>query len=72
MTTVATPAKGLEGVVAATTRLSDVLGGYAVATLLLVPYCWAYTRWLRKDRQAQKQRSFLRPGREVERLQRRG
>ena len=22
--------------------LSDVLGGYAVATLLLVPYCWAY------------------------------
>jgi undecaprenyl-diphosphatase len=25
--------------------LSDVLGGYAVAALLLVPYCWAFTRW---------------------------
>ena len=25
--------------------LSDVLGGYAVATLLLVPFCWAYARW---------------------------
>ena len=25
--------------------LSDVLGGYAVATLLLVPYCWAYAMW---------------------------
>src|SRR5712664_3890169 len=25
--------------------LSDVLGGYAVAVLLLVPYCWAYARW---------------------------
>ncbi len=24
--------------------LSDVLGGYAVAVLLLVPYCWAYAR----------------------------
>ena len=35
--------------------LSDVLGGYAVATLLLVPYCWAYTRWLRHHRQSQKQ-----------------
>jgi undecaprenyl-diphosphatase len=34
--------------------LSDVLGGYAVATLLLVPYCWAYTSWLRKFRQSQK------------------
>jgi undecaprenyl-diphosphatase len=34
--------------------LSDVLGGYAVATLLLVPYCWAYTRWLRKHRQSHK------------------
>jgi membrane-associated phospholipid phosphatase len=34
--------------------LSDVLGGYAVVTLLLVPYCWAYTRWLAKHRRAQK------------------
>ncbi|HEX8967052.1 MAG TPA: phosphatase PAP2 family protein [Chloroflexota bacterium] len=25
--------------------LSDVLGGYAVAALLLVPYCWAYATW---------------------------
>jgi membrane-associated phospholipid phosphatase len=25
--------------------LSDVLGGYAVATLLLVPYCGAYAKW---------------------------
>jgi membrane-associated phospholipid phosphatase len=25
--------------------LSDVLGGYAVAVLFLVPYCWAYARW---------------------------
>ncbi|HEY1298548.1 MAG TPA: phosphatase PAP2 family protein [Chloroflexota bacterium] len=25
--------------------LSDVLGGYAVAALLLLPTCWAYTRW---------------------------
>jgi undecaprenyl-diphosphatase len=25
--------------------LSDVLGGYALGTLFLVPYCWAYTRW---------------------------
>ena len=25
--------------------LSDVLGGYAVSVLLLVPYCWAYARW---------------------------
>jgi undecaprenyl-diphosphatase len=25
--------------------LSDVLGGYAVAALLLLPMCWAYTRW---------------------------
>jgi membrane-associated phospholipid phosphatase len=25
--------------------LSDVLGGYALAVLFLVPYCWAYTRW---------------------------
>lgn len=25
--------------------LSDVLGGYAIVTLLLVPYCWAYARW---------------------------
>jgi undecaprenyl-diphosphatase len=25
--------------------LSDVLGGYAVAALLLVPYCWAYAKW---------------------------
>jgi membrane-associated phospholipid phosphatase len=25
--------------------LSDVLGGYAVAALFLVPYCWAYARW---------------------------
>lgn len=24
--------------------LSDVLGGYAVTVLLLVPYCWAYAR----------------------------
>jgi undecaprenyl-diphosphatase len=24
--------------------LSDVLGGYAVAVLLLVPYCWAYAQ----------------------------
>src|ERR1700737_4409177 len=24
--------------------LSDVLGGYAVAALFLVPYCWAYAR----------------------------
>jgi membrane-associated phospholipid phosphatase len=24
--------------------LSDVLGGYAVSVLLLVPYCWAYVR----------------------------
>jgi undecaprenyl-diphosphatase len=25
--------------------LSDVLGGYALGTLVLVPYCLAYTRW---------------------------
>jgi undecaprenyl-diphosphatase len=25
--------------------LSDVLGGYAVAAILLVPYCWTYARW---------------------------
>jgi membrane-associated phospholipid phosphatase len=25
--------------------LSDVLGGYAVAVLFLVPYCWAYAKW---------------------------
>lgn len=25
--------------------LSDVLGGYAMAALLLVPYCWAYATW---------------------------
>jgi membrane-associated phospholipid phosphatase len=25
--------------------LSDVLGGYAVAAILLVPYCWAFARW---------------------------
>jgi undecaprenyl-diphosphatase len=25
--------------------LSDVLGGYAVSAILLIPYCWAYTRW---------------------------
>lgn len=25
--------------------LSDVLGGYALGTLVLVPYCWAYSRW---------------------------
>ena len=24
---------------------SDVLGGYAVAALVLVPMCWAYARW---------------------------
>jgi membrane-associated phospholipid phosphatase len=29
--------------------LSDVLGGYAVAAILLLPMCWAYTRW-RLDR----------------------
>jgi membrane-associated phospholipid phosphatase len=28
--------------------LSDVLGGYATATLLLVPYCWAYARRLQR------------------------
>jgi undecaprenyl-diphosphatase len=33
--------------------LSDVLGGYAVATLLLVPYCWAYARWLRAHRRSE-------------------
>jgi len=25
--------------------LSDVIGGYAVSVLLLVPYCWAYAKW---------------------------
>jgi membrane-associated phospholipid phosphatase len=25
--------------------LSDVLGGYAVAVLFLVPYCWLYAKW---------------------------
>jgi undecaprenyl-diphosphatase len=25
--------------------LSDVLGGYAVSIMLLIPYCWAYARW---------------------------
>jgi len=25
--------------------LSDVIGGYAVAAMLLAPYCWAYTKW---------------------------
>jgi membrane-associated phospholipid phosphatase len=25
--------------------LSDVIGGYAVAAMLLVPYCWAYAKW---------------------------
>jgi undecaprenyl-diphosphatase len=25
--------------------LSDVLGGYAVAAMLLLPYCWAYAKW---------------------------
>jgi undecaprenyl-diphosphatase len=29
--------------------LSDVLGGYAVAAMLLLPMCWAYTKW-RLDR----------------------
>jgi membrane-associated phospholipid phosphatase len=24
---------------------TDVLGGYALSVLLLVPYCWAYTKW---------------------------
>ena len=24
---------------------SDVLGGYALSVLLLVPYCWAYANW---------------------------
>jgi undecaprenyl-diphosphatase len=36
--------------------LSDVLGGYAVATLLLVPYCWAYTRW--RSARPRSERSF--------------
>jgi len=25
--------------------LSDVLGGYAVAAMMLIPWCWAYTKW---------------------------
>jgi membrane-associated phospholipid phosphatase len=25
--------------------LSDVLGGYAMTALFLVPYCWAYAKW---------------------------
>jgi membrane-associated phospholipid phosphatase len=25
--------------------LSDVMGAYAVAAMLLVPYCWAYAKW---------------------------
>jgi membrane-associated phospholipid phosphatase len=25
--------------------LSDVIGGYAVAAMVLVPLCWAYARW---------------------------
>jgi hypothetical protein len=25
--------------------LSNVLGGYAVSVMLLIPYCWAYTKW---------------------------
>jgi membrane-associated phospholipid phosphatase len=25
--------------------LSDVLGGYAVSVMLLIPYCWAYAKW---------------------------
>jgi len=29
--------------------LNDVLGGYAVVAMLLLPMCWAYTRW-RLDR----------------------
>jgi membrane-associated phospholipid phosphatase len=32
--------------------LSDVVGGYAVSTLVLLPYCWAYIRWLRRHRQS--------------------
>ena len=28
--------------------LSDVLGGYALALLLLIPYCWAYARVLER------------------------
>ena len=25
--------------------LSDVLGGYTVAAMMLIPWCWAYTKW---------------------------
>jgi undecaprenyl-diphosphatase len=25
--------------------LSDVLGGYAVSVMLLIPYCWLYAKW---------------------------
>ena len=25
--------------------LSVVIGGYAMAAMLLVPYCWAYAKW---------------------------
>jgi len=32
--------------------LSDVLGGYAIATMLLVPYCWAYATWRLKAARA--------------------
>jgi membrane-associated phospholipid phosphatase len=28
--------------------LSDVLGGYALAMLLLIPYCWVYSRTLER------------------------
>jgi undecaprenyl-diphosphatase len=33
--------------------LSDVLGGYAVAAMLLVPYCWAYAKWRLEARRRQ-------------------
>jgi undecaprenyl-diphosphatase len=36
--------------------LSDVLGGYSVAAMLLIPLCWAYTRW-----RLESTRSRLRP-----------
>jgi membrane-associated phospholipid phosphatase len=25
--------------------LSDILGGYAVSVMLLIPYCWSYAKW---------------------------
>jgi len=40
--------------------LSDVLGGYAVAAMLLLPLCWAYVKWRLGDAR-QRARTTLNP-----------